>query len=111
MELKLEGMEEFLALLEAEEGKDLPVFVGQLTQRNEMGQAATYVVLQYQYDHGMVVTYSEIVGTFWMPRDEKDEFGKSGATDLAKQLETKKAAVLKLLKDKGYSNIVPGIWV
>lgn len=111
MELKLEGMEEFLNLLGAEDSKDVPVFVGQLTQRNEVGQAATYVVVQYQYDRGMVVTYSEMVGTGWIPRDEKDEFGKTSAGDLTKQLEEKKQAVIKLLKEKGYSNIIPGIWV
>jgi len=111
MELKLEGMEEFLALLEAEDDKDVPVFVGQLTQRNEAGQAVTYVVVQYQYDRGMVVTYSEMVGMGWVPRDDKDEFGKTSAGDLTKKLEEKKQSLVKLLDEKGFKNIVPGIWV
>lgn len=112
MFLEVESADEFLRVLEGEEGTDMPIFIGQWTITSQaQGVITTYAVVQYQYDHDMIVRHKEIAGSAYLPRDQSDEAGKKGLEALDKSVEEKKANILKVLEGKGYTNIVNAIWV
>jgi hypothetical protein len=110
MFLEVESADEFLRILEGEEGTDMPIFIGQMTMTNQ-GVATSYAVVQYQYDHDMIVRHKELAGASWLPRDQNDEEAKKSVDVLNKAVEEKTTNILKVLKDKGYTNIVHALWV
>lgn len=127
-------MEEFLGLLEAEDeqgniDKNVPVFVKMNKTLDESGLLTGEVILQCQYDTGMVAMYRhsdgidplQLIPTTIYPLlslyvDEKTIEGIKASvkakTDLLdKQLKGEFDKALKVLKGKGFENIVPSAWV
>jgi len=111
MFLEISTAEEFLGLLEAENDKEIPIFLGQITQYDQRGMGSVSLVVQYQYDHSMIVQYKENVGSGWLPRDTGDAQGTASAQAMDKTLEEKKNVVVAMLNQKGFTNIVSSIWV
>jgi hypothetical protein len=111
MFLDVETAEIFMSLLDSEKSKDFPIFLGQLTQTDQRGIAQALIVVQYQYDQGMIVRFKEVVGSAWLPRDVNDKHGSESSQELDKKAEEKKKTVETLLRQKGFNNIVPGIWM
>jgi hypothetical protein len=111
MFLDVDTAENFIKMLESEGDKDIPMFVGQLTQIDARGISNSFVVVQYQYDHGMVIRFKEHVGSAWLPRDNNDVQASTSADELNKKIENKKAVIIGLLTSKGFTKIVPGIWM
>ena len=91
--------------------KTIPVFLGQISERDQIGRIATYLALQYQYDTNMIVMYREYVGVGWIARDDADEYGKVSSTKLKTDLDSKKTIVKELLIKRGFTNIIPSVWI
>ena len=111
MFLDIEKAEDFMKMLEAEVDKTIPIFIGQVTQYLPNGIATTQIVIQYQYDHGMIVRYKESLGNVWIPRDASDNLAINMANDVNKKAEEKKMAITALMQQKGYANIISGTWM
>ena len=111
MFLEIQTAEEFMKMLEVE-NKDIPVFLGQLTQYDQIGTTATvYISVQFQFDKGMIIRYKELVGSSWLARDENDIAGKQAVEKLNTDAVTKANSVRNLLTSKGFNNIISGVWV
>jgi hypothetical protein len=111
MFLEISKAEEFMQMLEVED-KEIPVFLGQLTQYDQTGSIATvYISVQFQYDKGMIIRYKELVGSSWLARDENDIAGKQAVEKLNATTITKHDSIKNLIEKKGYTNIVAGVWV
>ena len=87
------------------------MFLGQISERDQIGRIATYLALQYQYDTNMIVMYREYVGVGWIARDDADEYGKVSSTKLKTDLDSKKTIVKELLIKRGFTNIIPSVWI
>lgn len=111
MFLDIEKAEDFMKLLEAENDKNIPIFIGQMTSYSPNGTATTQVVIQYQYDHSMVARYKDTIGSSWIPRDPSDNYALMIAEELNKKAEEKKQAIIQLLKQRGHENIIMGTWM
>jgi hypothetical protein len=111
MFLDVENAEDFIKLLEAENDKKIPIFIGQMTQYMQNGIATTQIVIQYQYDHSMIVRFKDTVGNVWIPRDSNDTVAVSMTEDINKKAEEKKASIFQLLVNRGFENIIKGTWM
>lgn len=111
MFLDVEKAEEFMKLLEAENDREIPIFIAQVTQYAQNGMATTMLSIQYQYDHCMIVRYRDNVGSAYVPRDAKDSHAVALAQELNRRAEEKKNSIIELMKKKGYNNIVNGTWM
>jgi hypothetical protein len=111
MFLEVAKAEEFMQML-AKAEKEIPVFLGQLTEYDQSGNVATvYVSVQFQYDKGMIIRYKEFVGTSWLPRDDTDTASKQAVEQLNTNTIAKHDSVKTLLASKGFTNIISGVWV
>lgn len=134
MFLNVEKIEDFFMLLEAEanskEEKDMmPVFIGKNTAVSEKGVCIGEIVIQYQYDTDMVVVFrtSEGIDPIVMPNvgfvnalefqmdkttsDQLRSKAKSKEDVFNNQVDVEYKKAIEVLKTKGFTSIVPGLWI
>ena len=134
MFLNIEKIEDFFLLLESEasdkETKDsMPVFIGKNTAVSDKGVLVGEIVIQYQYDTDMVVVFRSTDGIdpvvlpnvgfvngveYQMDKTVADQLrakakAKEDAFNVQVNAEYTKA--IEVLKAKGFSSIIPGLWI
>jgi len=129
MFLLIEDLKEFLAMLEAEEEKaNVPIFLDKNQVTTETGMLIGEIIIQYQYDTGMLTVFktNDGIDPVLLPNKQffsaleyytdKETVEKAQAkakkmiSDQEKQLNTEYEKAVKLLADKGFETIIPYAW-
>jgi len=129
MFLYAEKLEDFFEMIEAESEKEkIPVFIGKTITTDETGMTLGEIVLQYQFDTDMIVSFrtSEGVDPVLLPNrqfftalqyfasEEEVKKTQDKTQQMMKAFEEKVNAEFEkaklLLKNKGFKIIIPYIW-